>query len=107
MDMISRTVTLLLTILFEVVISWKIAHAIEKWKNANKKENLQSKLVVSIIMVSLIFMFLISTIIIHALITNEPIEIYLIYIALILLVGYILTIFILFKCFSIAHKKAR
>ncbi len=107
MDIIGKTITFLLTISVELVISWKIAHALKNWKNTNKKEDFQSKFIASIILVSLIFMFLISTIMIHALITNELVDIHLIYMTLILLVGYMSTIYILYRCFEIktVHEK--
>lgn len=106
-DTFSKILTLFLTISIELVLSWKIAHALENWKKTNEEDDFQSKIIVGIIMISLIFMFLLSAMIIHMLITNEVIDIKIIYVMLILLIGYIVPLLILSNILKIKFSSEK
>lgn len=107
-DNISKLLTLIFTIIIELVISWKISHALENWRKTNNKdEDFQSKIIVGIIMISLIFIISLCAMIIHILITNEIIDIKIIYIMLILLIGYISSIMILSKSLQIKFSSEK
>ncbi len=83
----------------EWFLSWKVGHGMKEWGQNNKHGDLNSKLIAGFIIITLNFIFIIGLIIVHSSITNEPINITVIYIALILFISYIamLTFLLRFK----------
>lgn len=107
-DTFNKILTLILTIIIELVIYWKCSHAFENWrKTNNKEEDFHSKTIVGMIMIALIFMISFSAMIIHMMITNEVIDIKIISVMFILLIGYLGTLKILSKSLQIKFSSEK
>ena len=88
-------------IFIEILLSWKIAHLLKILKKSNENDDLDSKIIVGLIMITLLFMFQFSTFIIHTLVTNEPLNPNLLFLTFILLIGYLASLFALSRLFRI------
>jgi small-conductance mechanosensitive channel len=93
----SLIVTIILMVVIDWFLSWKISHTLKEWGLNTKEGDLNSKLMFGYIMVTLIFMFSIIAIIIHSLVTGKFINITIIYLVLVLFIGYLASLIFLSK----------
>ncbi len=108
-DTFDKILTLILTIIIELVIYWKISHAFENWRKttSHKEEDFHSKTIVGMIMIALIFLISFSAMIIDMLITNEIIELNIIFVMVVLLIGYLGTLKILSNSLQIKFSSEK
>jgi hypothetical protein len=93
----SIIVAIILIVVIDWFLSWKVTHTLKEWGLNTKDGDWNSKLLFGFILITLIFMFSIIAIIIHSMVTGESINISIICLVFVLFIGYLASLFFLFK----------